>query len=310
LKSKEECAACLIEAVKLDLIASLCQIVFKSLVAQLTGSVSLGVSSLVSLGDFITKIIAMASIKIARLPPSSRFPYGYGKIQFLSSMIIGLALMAGAVIILVDNIWLVEQAHSAPPSLLALLAVIISALASEILYRYLFCVGTRNKNSSLLTAAMDSRLDSVSGVIVFIGIACSHLGFEDADYWAAVLISFIVFYVGGKIFYEALKSLLDISIPEEVIEQIYKISRRTSGVVEVEYCRARSLGETWELNLQIAVDQDLSSQKIKHLNESLRQDIQQSQTQPHFSFIQISNNLVEKVNDDDEDIFKLFKENS
>ncbi len=307
MKSKTECAACANRAVQYDLAVSSFQTVFKLAFAQLTGSVSLGISSLVSLGDFITKLITLVSIKISRLPPSTRFPYGYGKIQFLSAMIIGLALNAGAIAILIRNLWVVEEAHSVPPSLIALVAVVFSAAISQVMFRYLNCVGTKNKNAGILAAALDNRLDFISGVVVFTGITLSHLGWEDADYWTAVLVSLLVMYVGSKIFYDALISLLDISVPEEIVEEINKITRRTSGVVKVEYCRARSLGETWELNMQVAIDQDLSTKEVQSLNDSLRAKI--LHFEPSFAFIQISNRAVKKVVHSDEgDIFKLFKE--
>jgi len=307
--SKSECAECAKESVLYDLYFVFFQTVFKSLIALMTGSISLGASSLLSLGDFFSKIINWASIKVSKLHPSDRFPYGYGKIQFLTSIIIGFILILSAIILLHNNLEVLDEANTKAPSLLALLAIIITALASEIMYRYLNCVSVRNNLSNIKAAALDNRMDVFSSIIVMLGILLSYLGWEDADFWSAVIISFFVFYLGIKIIFDAMKNLLDISLDEKIMEEITLLVLRTKDVVQIDYCRGRSLGERWELNLQIAINDELTSTQIESLIMKLKKAI--LSIYPEFSFLQISHSLASlDSNELDKEIIDAFKKGS
>ncbi|MBF0286422.1 MAG: cation transporter [SAR324 cluster bacterium] len=301
------CDHCVEEAIKLDIFGALFQTIFKMTFATMTGSVALGASGLFSLADFFTKMFSLVSVKVGKLPPSTNFPYGYGKIQFLSSIFISMALIIGAIFILVGNFHAAGEFIAGGPAALALFAVVLSASMSEIMYRYLSCAAGEHKLANLHAAAWDNRADALSGIAVFIGVLLSNLGWDSADYWAGALISVVVIYIGVKIFYDSFKSLLDVSIPEEVRRAVIRLARRTPGVMEVEFCRGRSLGETWELSMQVEVDKQLSSTQIHEMIETLREKI--SEMHPEFSFIQISNRPVEKQDDpEDTELINAFKE--
>ncbi|MGK5094582.1 cation diffusion facilitator family transporter [Deltaproteobacteria bacterium TL4] len=300
------CHPCVQEAARLDMIVALFQGVFKLVIAFVTGSVALSASGFFSLADFLTKIITMVSVKVASLPPNERFPYGYGKIEFLSSILIGFLLVLGAFFFLLRQ-FLTAATPRVTPEWIALIAVLLSAVLADMMSRHLHCAGTENNSTAILAAAWDNRMDSLSSVAVFIGISLTYFGWESADYWAASIISVMIIYVGGRIFYDAFRSLMDTSIPEKITSEIMRMARRTTGVVKVEYCRSRSLGDTWELSLQLAVDDQLSVYEIHQLVKTLRHRIYE--LHKNFAFIQISHTPVKKTEDpEDSHLLKKFRE--
>ena len=94
MRHKAYCRQCRDTAAWTDLLVALGLAVFKNLLGILTNSMALQAHALHSFADFLTKSINLASIKLSSRPPSRLFPYGYGKVQFLSANIIGVCLRA------------------------------------------------------------------------------------------------------------------------------------------------------------------------------------------------------------------------
>ncbi|MBF0587986.1 MAG: cation transporter [Magnetococcales bacterium] len=235
------------------------QAVIRSGFGFVTGSVAMHAQGVYSLADFLTKVLNLVSIKLANRPPNSRFPFGYGKIQFISSIIIGVVLAGGSGLFLFNNLTNLQNlASDTPPSALALLAAALSGVASELMYRFLNCASHENNNSAIRAAALDNRTDAFSSVAVFFGILFSMLGFPLADGLAALGVSLLVLRIGVEIAYDAIRSLLDVSMPQEQLDEVERMANRTPEVLEVMHIRGRNIGDRYELYLQLAMDQDLT----------------------------------------------------
>ncbi|MBF0219667.1 MAG: cation transporter [Gammaproteobacteria bacterium] len=283
------CPKCVNEAVWVDLYTTTFQALLRITFGFLSGSVALGTQGIYSFADATMKVINLVSVRISKRTPTRNFPYGFGKIEFISSLIIGASLMVGAVLFLYDKIGAGFH-NEAPPSAIAFIGIIISALISEFSYRYLGCVGRENNSSTIIAAAWDNRTDAISSVVVFIGVLLSLSGWEEADFVAALLVALLVFRIGGSIALDALRGLLDLSLPHHEIAAISRLCRRQPGVVEVIYCRGRSLGATHQINIHLAIDERLSASELNQLLASLQDKIHDQQA--HIAFLQISTTAV------------------
>ena len=66
--------------------------------AVISHSKSLLTDSFQSLANFIITLVVIASMRLAARDPDERFPYGYGKIEFLASSVVNMALMLAAIV--------------------------------------------------------------------------------------------------------------------------------------------------------------------------------------------------------------------
>ena len=240
-----------------DLWATIAQAVFRGLLGWTSGSMGLVVQGLYSIGDALAKGITLVSVHIAKRPPSKTFPFGFGKILFVSSLTIGVGLLLGGVSLGLTSFRDMASIHAAP-SLLTVLGVVLSASASEFMYRYLACVARENNNTAIQSAAWDNRVDVFSSVSVFLGIVLSNMGMTVADHVAAFLVSLLVIRIGGLIAWDALKGLLDVTVAPDALTEIARTSRMVLGVKDIQLIRGRSLGEYWEIYLHVSLDENLT----------------------------------------------------
>ncbi len=264
------CRECRDTAAWTDLLTALGLAVFKNVLGVMTNSMALQAHALHSFADFLTKSINLASIKLSSQPPTRHFPYGYGKVQFLSANIIGVCLMLGASVLLWHTIHHVSVGDVEPPLPAALIGALVSAVTAEVMHRYLSCVGVRNNSPAILAAAADNRGDALSSLAVLVGVGLSLLGWRIADHLAAILVSLLVFRVGVRVAWTSIYGLMDGSLPVAVLDEVRGIAAGHGGVVAVEDVRGRRMGETWSFDLRLRIPASLTVVESHDLAQGLR----------------------------------------
>ena len=233
------------------------------------------VQGLYSFGDAIAKGITLVSMRIAKRPPSKTFPFGYGKILFVSSFIIGVWLLLGGVSLCLTSFNDDIEGVQSIPFAITFFSVILSASASELTHRFLNCVAQENNSTVIKSSASDNRIDSFSSIMVLIGIILLNIGVPAADHISAFVISLMVIRLGGVIAWDAIKGLLDVTVSREALDEMIRISRTTQEVHDVKLIRGRSLGEYWEIYLHIALDGNIATRDGYAIVENIKKRIQE-----------------------------------
>ncbi|MBF0626530.1 MAG: cation transporter [Magnetococcales bacterium] len=268
-KRAPDCGACLQQAARLDLLVALGQTLFSAGMGFLSGSMALHAFALQSLGDMLTKTANLLSIRTARRPPSPNFPYGYGKIQFLSAFFIGVSLLLGALFFQYENLSHLNQGMVEVPGRLGILAALVSGLVCEIMYSYMDCVGRENNNLAITASAWDNRSDALSSLAALAGILLANLGFPWADHLAALGVSLLVIRTGFRITSTAARGLLDAVVPTEVLSQVRVMVAETPEILECLALRGRPMGDHWEIDLQVAVAGTLTTEQTHRVENTL-----------------------------------------
>ena len=269
----DECRDCRNESVWWDLFAALADALFMNLLGFLSGSMALHAQGLHSLGDFLTKGVTLVSVKSSQKAPNPKFPYGFGKIQFISAAVVGLSLIAGALFFVYENMRHINEGLLTPPDAIALVGPMISMFASWLLYRYLDCVGRQNNSLAINAAALDNRMDFYSAAAILVGILLAVNGWPMADHLVAILASLFALRIGYEISAQAVHGLMDMTVPNEVLARIRLIASRFSGVQGIDHLRGRRLGETWEIDLHMVVPGNMPTRDSHEIAQRVKSEI-------------------------------------
>ncbi len=271
-----DCLQCRDRAVVLDLGMALVLALFKLTLGTLSGSVALQAHSLHSFGDFLTKGINLASVKISSRQPTPRFPYGYGKAQFLSACLIGLSLLTGAMLMLWHNINHLNMGHLQTPEIWAVFAAMISAVTAELMHRYLCCVAQHTHSPAIMAAAADNRGDAYSSLAVLAGIVLSILGLTSADHFAALFVSLLVMRIGFYITKDSVRGLMDSNVSSHQMNSIRHVLKAAHPEIEILALRGRWIGEVCEIDLQLSVSGEFTVHECEALSGELETLIAQA----------------------------------
>ena len=231
-----------------------------------------------SASDFATDIVVLAFVRISAKPRDDDHDWGHGKYETLASLIIGVALFAVGIEILVDSaekIGAVVAGEVLPrPGVIAMIAAAVSIVAKEALYQYSMHVGRKLDSPSVIANAWHHRSDALSSIGALLGIGCAYFLGEKwriADPIAAIVVAALIMKVAINLCRTAIAELLEKSLPAEVEEEILAIISATPNVHKPHNLRTRSIGSNIAIEVHIRVDGSMTV----HASHEISRDIEQ-----------------------------------
>lgn len=249
---------------KITLVGSLVNFMlmaFKFVAGILGHSSALVADAVHSLSDFATDIVVIVFVKISGKPEDDDHRYGHGKYETLATAIIGLALFAVGVGLLVGGGTKVADVINGlvlpAPSIIALIAAAVSILAKEVLYRYTVRVGKNLNSQAVVANAWHHRSDAFSSIGTLIGVGGAiFLGekWRILDPIAAIVVSGFIIKVSIDLIKPCIDELLERSLPAETEKQILDIITSFPEVSSPHHLRTRRIGNYIAIEVHIRMD--------------------------------------------------------
>ena len=224
-----------------------------------------------SLSDFVTDIVVLVFVRISAQPQDEGHDYGHGKFETMATLLIGLALAAAAIGIVVSGAgklaaWL--QGEDLPsPGKLALWAALLSILAKEVLYQYTRIKGQKLDSPALEANAWHHRSDALSSVGAAIGIGGAILlgnRWTVLDPLASIVVGLMLVKVAWDLLGPSFRELTDSSLPKETEAEMLEIIRGINGVQDPHNLRTRRVGNRIVAEVHIRLD---GSQSLSEAHE-------------------------------------------
>ncbi len=193
---------------------------FKAFIGIVSNSISITMDAVNNLSDAMSSFITMIGTRLSMKEPDSKHPYGYGRIEFLTAMVIGvLILYAGCVSLKesIQKIILPVKPEYSVPSLIIIAAAVVVKL---LLGLYTKSVGTKNDSDALIASGKDALNDvllSVSTLIAAIIYLFTNVSIEA---YVGALISVIILKAGFETLKDTISALLGEGIPRELSKNV------------------------------------------------------------------------------------------
>jgi cation diffusion facilitator family transporter len=213
-----------------------------------------------STADIFSSLVVYGGLRIAAQPADEDHPYGHGRAEALAGAFVALMLFAAAVGIAIEAILEIRTPHHTPRAWT--LAVLVGVIVvKQILAGRVFRIGSETGSTAVMADAQHHRSDVITSTAAFIGISIAVIGgpgWEQADDWAALVASVVIFYNGIKMLRPAVDDLMD-RLPEA--EVVQKIANAATGVVEVcaiEKLKVRKVGLQYAVDLHVQAEPRMS----------------------------------------------------
>ena len=264
----------------LGMFVNIALFVFK-LVAGLVGRSGAMVADAVhSASDFATDIVVLAFVRISSKPRDDDHKWGHGKYETLASLIIGIALFAVGVEILIDSVekitMVVQGKELEQPDLIAIVAATVSIAAKEILYQYTVRKGKALNSPSVVANAWHHRSDAFSSIGALLGIGLAYfLGGKwcIADPIAAIVVAALIMHVAINLCRTALAELLEKSLPRATEEEILSIILATPNVYKPHNLRTRRIGSDIAIEVHIRVDGSMTVRESHEISREIEHSL-------------------------------------
>lgn len=214
-----------------------------------------------SLSDFVTDFIVIIFIKISSKNEDSDHPYGHGKFETFATMLISFALFIVAIgIFYSGSVKIYEVLNGRTierPTYLALVMAAVSIVVKEGLYWYTIIIGRKIDSPAVIANGWHHRSDAFSSIGTLIGISgAMFLGerWRILDPITSVIVGIFIIGVAYKLARPSIQELLEMSLPQEIEQNIEQKIQATPGVITFHHLRTRKNGNAFIIDMHIKVD--------------------------------------------------------
>jgi len=250
------------------------------LIAGIKGhSTSVVADGLESASDVFASGFVLLGLTLAAKPADKDHPYGHGRIEILTGLLIGLGLSAGGALICYGSVERLGHPEAATVASYVVWPLVLSLAAKSVLAIFKFRYARRLKSDSLMADAWNDLMDTLSAVAALIAVGLTladRARFADADSYGGFVVGLIVIGVGVKVAYDTAMQLMDTMPADEAMEEIRAAAAGVPGVRGVEKCYARKTGLRYHVDLHLEVDGAMTVSQSHELAHAVRLHIMQT----------------------------------
>lgn len=243
-----------------------------------------------SLSDLATDIVSIYGSKLSLKPADTEHPYGHGKIEYLTSIVIGAVILALALSLLGNSL----NAKTTITSNMVLYVTIFTILAKYLISRYILSKGVKYKSNLLIASGKESRSDVISSAIVIVTYFLSKLSsysriFLYSDTIGTFIIGLIILKTAYRILKENIVSILGESEQdEEYLDKIRKIILENSEVVNIEELNIIKYGHYYQANITINMDSNVTLEDARVVSNRIKKKLINKKTRISYAKISIN----------------------
>jgi len=230
-----------------------------------------------SLSDVFATFIAFLGSLMSRKSADTEHPYGHERIECVASLILGIILLitgCGIGWTGIQSVFAENYEALAVPHGIALIAALVSVIAKEGMYWYTRYYAKLLHSEAFMADAWHHRSDALSSIGSFIGIGGAMLGFPVMDSAASLIICLFILKVAYDILKNALRNMLDTSCGKAYEQKLSDFIQAREGVVRVDLLNTRMFGNKVYVDLEIAVNGDVSLREAHAIAENVHDGVE------------------------------------
>lgn len=268
------CKKCAASVGIINIFGNVSMILLKGYLGILGGSKALIADAIHSCGDLLATIVMIIGFRIVKKPKSEKYPYGFGKAEYIVACLIYIFLLLIGAMILYDALWDILMQDLVVPCGIAAWGALFSIFINELLFRQSVCVGTQINSPSMVAKAWESRSDVYSSIAVIVGILGARLGFVYLDPLAAIVVAGLIIKMSVEMLRVAVGGLMDKATDEETIKQVKRTINNFSEVKSIQNIRSRELGRTVLFDIELIISQGYKAIDGERIKNKIKQNLE------------------------------------
>jgi cation diffusion facilitator family transporter len=241
------------------------------------GSIAILAEAWHTLSDSLTSLVVLIGFKVASQPPDQKHPFGHGRAEVISSVIIGTTLAIVAFNFFSESVKQLLIRESVNFNQTALIIFITSLIAKEFLAQISIRTGKKINAHSLITDGWHHRSDAFASALIIIGILVSHLAWW-TDGILGLIVSMLILYVSYDIIKDTISSLIGEEPSLEFKSRLQMIVKQNVPFdVQLHHLHRHKYGNHQELTFHILLPEKMqlkeAHQIATHLEKIINQEM-------------------------------------
>ena len=181
---------------------------FKAVVGLASNSIAIVMDAVNNVSDAASSVITIVGTKLAGKEPDRKHPFGYGRIEYLSAMVISLLVLYAGITAFVESVKKIIHPDTPDYSAVTLIIVAVAVVVKILLGRYVKSTGKKVNSDSLVNSGEDATLDSVISASTLVAAAIYLIFHISLEAWLGAVIALVIIKSGIEMLRETLSRLL------------------------------------------------------------------------------------------------------
>lgn len=243
-------------------------------VGLISASISIMADAFNNLSDAASSVVTLVGFKMAGRPADDQHPFGHGRIEYISGLIISTVVMMMGLEFVKSSIEKIINPASIEIGIYSIIILLMSILLKLWMSIFNKKIGDRINSSTIKAISMDSLADVAATATALIGAIISYMCGVYVDGYAGVLVALFIIYTGFTTARETLSPLLGQAPDKEFVDRIEKKVLSYDNIVGVHDLIVHNYGFNNSLvSLHAEVPCDINILKIHETIDTVERDI-------------------------------------
>lgn len=246
--------------------------ILKLIGSILGGSVTLLADSVHCMSDMFTDVISLVGSKLSKKKPDKEHPYGHGRVEYLTSIIMSLFIIVLGIITFISSI----KSDNKDTNIYAIFILLISIISKFILSSYLIKKGELLNSNIVKLNGVETRYDTYSSLLAFIFVMLSFISskFIYMDTIGGGVISILTIIVGIKYLLSNISSILgEVETNQDKIDIIRDIVNRNVLVKKIRRITLVKMGTYYKVSIDLYTLGSYSLDEVYKVEKRIKTDL-------------------------------------
>lgn len=193
---------------------------FKAVIGLAANSIAIVLDAVNNLSDALSSLITIIGTKLAAKEPDRKHPLGYGRIEYLSAMIISAIVLYAGITALTESVKKIIDPATPDYSTVALIIVAAAVLVKILLGRYVKSVGEKVDSDSLVASGKDALFDAVLSFSTLVAAVIYLIWHVRLEAWLGAIIAIFIIKAGLEMLRDTISEILGERVDAEMASAI------------------------------------------------------------------------------------------
>ncbi|MDU7502016.1 MAG: cation diffusion facilitator family transporter [Finegoldia magna] len=231
MDSQSEREKIIIKTSFLGIITNVFLAIFKVILGLITNSIAVILDAINNFSDALSSVVTIVGAKLASKAPDKKHPMGYGRIEYLSSMVVSAIVLYAGITSFVESVKKIFNPQIAQYSTVSIFIIGVAVVVKFILGKYVKKQGKKVNSGALIASGADSIFDSILSTSVFISAIIYTIWNISLEAYVGVLLSAFIIKAGIEMMTETIGNIIGQRQDAEISKRIKEIINEEKQVI-------------------------------------------------------------------------------
>lgn len=252
------------------ILVNLILVAFKASVGLIVNSISIVLDAVNNLTDALSSIVTIAGVKLAGKRPDAKHPFGFGRIEYFSAVVVAMIVLFAGLMALKESIEKIIHPEEADYTIVSIVIVAVAVLVKFFFGRYVKRKGKELNSNSLVASGIDAISDAALSMSVLIGALVSFVWHVSLEGYIGVLISVMIIRTAIEIMRDSVSDLIGTRTDDELAMKMKKAIMEYPEVLGVYDMAMHNYGPNKTIaSAHIEIGDNLKTREIHRLSRRI-----------------------------------------